>query len=134
MPDRSSTVNCIEASRGSTTPFGYRYGWLTVAPYKSYAVGQHVAAFTLAWGPVPPGKIVRHTCDNPPCVNPLHLMIGTYGDNMRDRTERGRALTYGGLCKRGHDLAVTGEPCNGGRSRRCSECRRNNRKKECDHG
>ena len=36
------------------------------------------------------GDIIRHTCDNPRCINPEHLLVGTYQDNMRDRQERNR--------------------------------------------
>ena len=35
--------------------------------------------------------VVRHTCDNPPCINPDHLLAGTHADNARDKAERGRA-------------------------------------------
>lgn len=40
---------------------------------------------------VPAGLVVRHRCDNPPCVRPDHLLIGTHADNMRDAADRGRA-------------------------------------------
>lgn len=52
----------------------------------------HRVAWTLHHGHWPsPGLVVRHTCDNPPCCNPGHLLIGTVADNMRDMAERGRA-------------------------------------------
>lgn len=47
-------------------------------------------AWTQANGPIPPGMMVLHRCDNPPCWNPEHLFLGTAADNMRDRDAKGR--------------------------------------------
>lgn len=45
----------------------------------------------LAWESVP---TVRHTCDNPPCCNPKHLVAGTALQNMEDKVKRGRCRNY----------------------------------------
>lgn len=50
----------------------------------------HRVAYVLSKGPVPPGYVVRHRCDNPSCVNPDHLLLGTQGDNNRDTAQRRR--------------------------------------------
>lgn len=51
----------------------------------------HRLSFQMAHGrPVAPGLIVLHTCDNPPCVNPAHLVEGTYSDNSQDCVRKGR--------------------------------------------
>lgn len=53
----------------------------------------HRISFTIHFGPIPFGGEILHKCDNPSCVNPDHLEIGTHADNMRQMSERGRAAT-----------------------------------------
>jgi len=57
------------------------------------SIGTHRIAFIEAYGPIPEGLVVRHKCDNPPCIRPEHLELGTSADNTNDRTIRGRTST-----------------------------------------
>lgn len=50
----------------------------------------HRIAWELTHGPVSDGLCVLHRCDNPPCVRPDHLFLGTKADNNRDRHNKGR--------------------------------------------
>ena len=50
----------------------------------------HRVSFVIANGPIPDGMRVLHRCDNPPCVNPTHLFLGTPKDNTQDSIHKGR--------------------------------------------
>lgn len=50
----------------------------------------HRAVWTLENGPIPDGMYLCHICDNPACVRPSHMFIGTQTDNMRDCRDKGR--------------------------------------------
>lgn len=70
---------------GATTPAGYGVtsirGQWWLAHRLSYAIAGN--------SELGPGVIIRHRCDNPPCVNPDHLLAGTVQDNSNDAVARG---------------------------------------------
>lgn len=51
----------------------------------------HRVSYQIANGSLADNLEVLHSCDNPPCVNPRHLSVGTQQDNMKDRERKGRA-------------------------------------------
>lgn len=51
----------------------------------------HRYLFEQVYGPIPEGMIIRHSCDNPLCINPAHLLLGTHADNVQDRVDRNRS-------------------------------------------
>jgi transposase len=75
--------------RGSRRPVkGEEYGMFRLSQEQKYPIGAHRVSFMLTNGYLP--EVGRHTCDNPPCCRPSHIIDGTHADNMRDRHERGR--------------------------------------------
>lgn len=99
--DRSAGPDDCWPWRGRPGPRGY--GLLQGATdYRGFSLLAHRIAFALHHQREPmPSLIIRHSCDNPPCCNPAHLLEGTHADNTADMIERGRANLVGAKGKFG---------------------------------
>jgi hypothetical protein len=66
----------------------------------------HQLSYLANVGEIPDGLLVCHSCDNRKCMNPEHLFLGTNQDNMTDKMNKGRHVTY-----RGEDNILFGKVC-----------------------
>src|SRR4051812_4793380 len=89
--DRSGNA-CWEWTKALHNP--QRYGKIDVDGKWRYA---HRVSWQLTHGKIPDGLWVLHRCDNPPCVNPSHLFLGTPRDNTRDCMAKGRKSVRRGV-------------------------------------
>lgn len=64
------------------------YGYFKI---NNKTIKAHRAAYKLFKGEIPEGMLVCHSCDNPSCVNPDHLWLGTWKDNSEDMRVKGRS-------------------------------------------
>lgn len=67
-------------------------GYGEILAYKT-RVTAHRFSYSFYKGEIPEGLCVCHTCDNPLCVNPEHLWLGTVKENMEDRNKKGRTAS-----------------------------------------
>lgn len=65
------------------------YGYIRVGDKMKNA---HRVSWEITNGPIPKDLFVLHKCDNPSCVRPDHLFLGTHQDNMTDKKSKGRAI------------------------------------------
>lgn len=85
------TDNCwLWMSTTHSNGNGFRYGYFR---YGNKNVRAHRMSWIIQNGFIPDGKCICHTCDNPQCVNPSHLFIGSRLDNMRDAKVKNRLAT-----------------------------------------
>jgi hypothetical protein len=98
---KSPSPGCWRWTRGKTA-FGYGIFHVRVrGTWKK--VGAHRFSYEHFIGPVPKGPQVCHHCDNPACVNPAHLYVGTQKQNVRDCVARGRNVNANKRqCRNGH--------------------------------
>lgn len=87
LVDRAGPDDCW-LWRGSRK--GNGYGRFKVVSYQMAHANR--VAWVIANGRDPGELLVRHSCDNPPCCNPAHLLLGTHADNMQDKVDRGRCV------------------------------------------
>lgn len=117
---------------GPTYPNGY--GYLHANRPLRTTIGAHRVSWIIHFGPIPDELHVLHKCDNPPCVNPEHLFIGTPQDNVDDMIQKGRNYTfkprYGQdnhngaktCCKRGHEFTPENTKIQSNGNRACRTC------------
>ena len=91
---RDASSNCwvwTGSIRGPKQP----YGRLTIGSRSDgtrRSIGAHQYSYLTFVGEIPTGMCVSHRCDNPRCVNPDHLFLGTWKDNSDDRDQKGRNI------------------------------------------
>jgi len=93
-------AHCIVDDNDCWVWTGYKNhkGYGRVAYYingKTIRLGAHRLSYLLHTGEDPGSLCVCHKCDNPSCINPQHLFLGTIGDNNRDAFRKGRNKTIG---------------------------------------
>ncbi|MGE5609083.1 MAG: HNH endonuclease [Bacillota bacterium] len=66
------------------------HGLIKVGGKKGRCIQAHRVSFIMHGGD-PNTEVIRHSCDNPRCQNPAHLLPGTHADNVADRVSRGRS-------------------------------------------
>lgn len=131
--DRSAGPDGCWPWTGSSKPGGYGRIRLTGAA-RGMRRATHLSIEIETGLPFPKGKLACHHCDNPSCVNPAHLFLGSHADNVADKEAKGRGAGptrfQGDRCRQGHLLADAGIYTHLGRDgllhRRCLRCHREN--------
>lgn len=108
--------------------------WFGVINYQGYGKYCGKSSHRISWelyrGKIPLGMCICHHCDVRNCVNPEHLFLGLPRDNVLDAWAKGRHFKVRNHyelkthCKNGHEFTKENTYLEGGRYRKCIECRR----------
>lgn len=82
---------------GAKNKSGYGHYWVR---HKKTNWKSHRASWNIHYGEIPDNLLVCHHCDNPSCINPIHLFLGTSKDNALDRESKHRNGSKPGRRKR----------------------------------
>ena len=121
---RTSDANACWPWIGSRTTDGYGH-----MGFKGQLYRTHRLAYECANGPIPNGMVLMHRCDNPPCCNPAHLVVGTQQENARDVVLKGyHPCSLKTHCPSGHpyspDNTAVRRKGTSNPYRACKECER----------
>lgn len=93
---------------------------------KTNTIRAHRYSYQVFNGMIPEGKMVLHKCDNPPCVNPYHLFLGTCLDNHKDMDNKNRRVIHTRSwthCPKGHEYTKQNTIIRKNGHKYCRSCR-----------
>lgn len=117
------TVDKITGCWNWNRPTDRGYGIMVISGLKYFA--HRISAHLHLGFDIDSHLCICHTCDNPSCVNPEHLFIGTQADNIRDRSNKGKNKnhnSYKTVCKHGHIFSKENTIISSRGLRICREC------------